>query len=81
MNGSPHISSPIVKQITNVDTKIKFRKFVHTKFCREEFELGSLGPQAVMVPIEPTLLIMPINYPSLFLICDLMITIYLQNNS
>ena len=33
------------------------RKFVHTNLPLTGFELGSLGPQAGMLPIEPPLLV------------------------
>ena len=37
----------------------KFRKFVDTNLPWVGFELGSLGTQVVMLPIEPTLLLHP----------------------
>ena len=36
---------------------LKFRKFVHTNLPQVGFELGSLGPQAGVLPIEPPLLV------------------------
>ena len=43
----------------NVEIVFKkyFRKFVNTNLPQAGFEIGSLGPQAGLLPIEPPLLV------------------------
>ena len=56
---------PSVQEYVGLETPIelyllesgKFRKFVHTIFPQAGFELGSLGRQASVLPIEPALLV------------------------
>ena len=43
-------------------SSVSSRKYVQTNFPRAGFKLGSLGPEAIAIPIEPTLLVPFFNY-------------------